>query len=87
MDLKHLNPNRLSMKTNHSHSKELRPVLRRPRRQWHIPRIDAAARLDNQAKQALEEEQFKALVKGTTAQGREILRKILCRTKRLVARG
>jgi hypothetical protein len=69
------------MKTNQRHPRQLRPVLRRRRREWHIPRIDAAARLNHQA---LQEEQLKALAKGTTPQGREILRKILCRTKRLI---
>ena len=49
--------------------------------EWKIPRIDAAAQL---AQQALEEEQRNALVKGTTAQGREILRKILFCAERLV---
>src|SRR5438067_807392 len=67
------------MKTNHRHPTQLRPVLRIPRRQWHIPRIDAAAQRNHQA---LQEEQLKALAKDTTPQGREILRKLLCRTTR-----
>jgi hypothetical protein len=67
------------MENNQRHPTQLRPVLRRPRREWRIPRIDADAQLNHQG---LQEEELKAFAKGTTPQGREILRKILCRTTR-----
>jgi len=57
------------------------PVVKRPRQEWRIPRIDAYAQI---LQQQQEEATLKALVEGTTPQGREILRKILFRTKRLL---
>jgi hypothetical protein len=57
------------------------PVVRRPRQEWRIPRIDAHARL---LQQQQEEARLKALTEGTTPQGREALCKILLRTERLL---
>jgi hypothetical protein len=57
---------------------EFLPVVKGPRREWRIPRIDAYARL---LQEQQEEARLKALTEGTTPQGREILRKILYRTE------
>jgi hypothetical protein len=48
------------------------PVIRRPRSEWRIPRpVDSSHLLQKRA----EEAQLKTLAAGTTAEGREILRK------------
>ena len=57
------------------------PVVKRPRRELRIPRIDAHARLLAQRR---EEERIRAVREGTTPQGREVLRQIIFRAERLL---
>lgn len=57
------------------------PVIKRPRRELRIPRIDAHARLLAQRR---EDERIRALCEGTSPQGREIFRKIIFRAERLL---
>jgi hypothetical protein len=59
----------------------LKPVIKCPRSEWHIPRIDAHARLLEQQR---EETRLAALMEGTTPQGREILRKLIFRAERML---
>jgi hypothetical protein len=55
------------MKNHVANTSELLPVVRRPRKCWTIPPVDAAERLE---KERAEEERLKALVEGTTFDGR-----------------
>ena len=62
------------MQPNALHKRNPVPVLKRPRREWRIPQIDACARL---LRQQQEEARLKALAEGTTPEGRELFRKML----------
>src|SRR6478609_8882401 len=85
------NLRKVSNKTNTYHPKimnasspkpsNLRPVMRRPRSEWRIPRIDASNRLLLQRQEAA---QHQKIMEGTTPHGRELLRKILWTTERLL---
>ncbi|MGA3282879.1 MAG: hypothetical protein ABSD57_00270 [Verrucomicrobiota bacterium] len=57
------------------------PVIKRPRRELRIPRIDAHARLLAQRR---EDERIRALCEGTSPQVRELFRKIIFRAERLL---
>ena len=60
------------------------PVIKRPRRKWSIPRVDAGERL---VKAREEETRLKALSEGTTPQGRELFRHLLWQTRRVLRCG
>jgi hypothetical protein len=65
-------------------SRKLKPVLRRPRKNWRIPPVDAAERL---LKQQQEEARNRAFCKGTTSTGRECLRRAIFSAEQLIAKG
>lgn len=65
-------------------SRKLKPVLRRPRKNWRIPPVDAAERL---LKEQQEEARIEALSEGTTPAGRECLRRAIFCAERLINKG
>ena len=59
----------------------LRPVLKRPRLDWTIPAADEYQR---RVLQKEENARYTVLYEGTTAQGRDVFRKIIERAQRLI---
>ena len=72
------------MKPHFDEHRNFKPVTKRPRREWEIPRIDAQQRALAYQK---EETRLKAIAEGTTPHGREILRKILYHAEKLLSEG
>jgi hypothetical protein len=61
--------------------RNLVPVIKQRRSHWEIPPIDASTWVLEQQR---EEERIRALCEGTTPQGREILRKMIFRAKKML---
>jgi len=72
------------MKNHVANANMLLPVVRRPRASWTIPPVDAAERLE---KERREEERRKALIEGTTSDGRILWCMMNDRARKMIESG